>query len=88
MDFKRLLGKDKNYLKLAYKVVHRYVLIALEWLKKALKYVKSLKKQELKNYSLNLISVISAEDYKTKFIKTFKRIITIILSLFFILYSL
>ena len=36
MDFKRLLGKDKNYLKLAYKVVHRYVLIALEWLKKAL----------------------------------------------------
>lgn len=58
MDFKRLLGKDKNYLKLAYKVVHRYVLIALEWLKKALKYVKSLKKQELKNYSLNLISVI------------------------------
>ena len=33
-------------------------------------------------FSINLISVISAEDYKMKFIKTFKKTITIILSLF------
>ena len=33
-------------------------------------------------FSINLISVISTEDYKMKFIKTFKRTITIILSLF------
>lgn len=38
-------------------------------------------------FSMNLISVISVEDYKTKFIKTFKRIITIILSLFSTIYT-
>lgn len=58
MDIKRLLKNAAYYLKFAYKVAKKYVLIAFEWLKKALKYVKSLKKQELKNYSLNLVSII------------------------------
>ncbi len=58
MDFKQLLNKAIDYLKLVYKVAKKYAAVAFYWLKKAFRYVKGLKRQELKNYSLNLVSVV------------------------------
>ncbi|MBQ4119635.1 MAG: transglycosylase domain-containing protein [Clostridia bacterium] len=58
MYFKQLLNKAIHYSKLAFKVVRKYALIAFDWMKKAIKYLKTLKSQELKNYSLNLVSVV------------------------------
>lgn len=58
MDFKQLLNKAIHYSKPALKVVRKYALIAFDWIKKAIKYLKTLKSQELKNYSLNLVSVV------------------------------
>ena len=58
MDIKQLFNKAVYYSKLAYKVGKKYALIVFEWLKKVVKYLKTIKKQELKNYSLNLVSII------------------------------
>ena len=48
VDIKQLLNKAIYYLKLAYEVAKKYALIAFEWLKKAVKYLKTLKSKSLK----------------------------------------